>query len=1331
MPTSTEPTPTLTSLLPVGAAKTLDLTATSAPGLLLSNLLGVLTGTGTIRVESAERTVGADSVRVQGNAELNFLNLVRLPKLPVQLEAKPVPAGMRFTTAFALPAVGLRQLMSGFGAPALPLPSQFDLAFAGGPVQLQQSPNSLQLQYATTMTGLGPAAFLAKCTPAAQSRWQMAAALDLGSALLSSLPGLGALRVFESVFPLNSLLLVVSSADADGFDEGDFALPGLATGTPAISTDKLQQIDSVKKGLNLYGKWQLNSTKREQKLLRTLLGLDQNVSVVLQVGSDPSQGSSLYAHKDTTIKGMPFNCQFGGQLSEGKVNLFVNGTLEATIQGKAVQFDANLVFMPNGALLAGSMLGSVAFAGLTLSNLGLAIGLSWEGLPSLGIAATLTLASFNSSLAVLFDSAEPTKSMLAGAISDLTLNDVITTFTQTATPAQLADVLKQVKLSATSDQALVNASNAPLSAAEVQAVVTALDGRDLETVAAALAKIGIVVPSTSADVLLVAATPGQKWHLTDMAQVLHYELVKQGDSLRVALSPQLYVVPQDTSIGAMAFKQGFFINTKLSIFFFKATVKITVKPTEGIAVAGSLEPIVLGHKNLFSIHAASKPDVGASISLATFSQTVPAPAPAPPSTPALGQPYPNQPYNPGQPYPNQPYNPGQPYPNQPYNPSQPYQNQPFSNQPYPNQPYPNQPYPNQPYPNQPYPNYNPGQPYPNQPYQNQPYPNQPYSPYGPQGPGMMPPNYSPAPAPPAKPGQPAAAAAPLTVVKGPHFQLDGEVTLLGMQRGILVSIDGSGATFALTGTITPGVTADLSGRFTGKNDLRVDGSFNAGIGSIDFGPLGRLNLYTGVQGSLSLGVDSTHAWATFQGSVQGGGQKITLPSFDLSIETGSFAELPQKLLDLVRATLTDLFKDAAKWAAFVQQGFMTGVYDVSLTLTQYYRLSTGQMAQALVKAGYGLDYATSSIMNYSQEGIYGAAKALQSAGFAVGQVGDALVRASGFTGGMAGGMANGVASSVAGALRGANYGIQDVSRYLGGNLRVGSQDLLVIFRQAGYSVGEVNNYLQASFGASASAVANNLKSAGYALTTITPFLATNFKLPINELMSTYKAAGYTLTEATSAIKGAGYVVQDAGPAIRNAYRDSATATLGGLRDAGFAVKDAAQFIAKSFTLNDQALTAAMKGANCKAAEISGALATTFGTVPAVATQLLAAAGYGAAEVMGALKSSYNLPKEGAAQVLKALNCGSTEAANALRNGYGVAKEETARLLKNVGYDSVQTAQAIMSVYNVPRDEASRVLGVAGYAANEVNNALGTAGSAIASGATTVISGASGFFKKIF
>jgi hypothetical protein len=628
MPTS--PTiPTLANLLPVGNTKTLDLTAASAPGLLLGSLLDVLTGTSTIHLDNAERTESADSVRVLGNAELNFLNLVRLPKLPVLLEAKPLPGGLRFSTAFALPSVRLRQLMGGFGGPALPLPSQFDLAFAGGPVQVQQSPNSLQFQYATTLAGMGPAAFLAKCTPAAQSRWSLAAALDLGASPLSSLPGLGALRVFESVFPLGSLLLVLASSDEDGFDETDFALPGLATpGAQPISTTKLQQITDVKKGLNIYGKWQLNNNKREQKLLRKLLGLDQEVGVVLQVGADASQGSSLYATKTTTIKGMAFSCQFGGQLNEGTVNLFANGTLEATIQGRAVQFDANLVFMPNGALLAGSMLGSVSFSGLTLSNLGLAIGLSWEGLPSLGIAATLTLASFNSALAVLFDSAEPTKSMLAGAISDLTLNDVVTTFTQTATPAQLASVLKQVKLSATTDQLLRDANQALLSPAEVQAVATALDARDLETIATALAKVGIAVPTASADVLLVAATPGQKWHLTDLRTVLHYELVKQADGLRVALSPQLYVVPQDTSIGAMSFKRGFFINAKLTIFFLEAAVKILIKPTEGIAVAGNLAPIMLGHPNLFNLRSTTDATKGPSVSLATFSQTVAAP-PAP------------------------------------------------------------------------------------------------------------------------------------------------------------------------------------------------------------------------------------------------------------------------------------------------------------------------------------------------------------------------------------------------------------------------------------------------------------------------------------------------------------------------------------------------------------------------------------------------------------------------------------------------------------------------------------------------------------------------------
>lgn len=1324
MPTATDPTPTLAGLLPVGATKLLDLTAASAPGLPLASLLDVLAGAGTLRLSEAERTTTPDSVRVQGNAELNFLNLVRLPKLPISLEAKALPVGLRFTTAFALPTVRLRQLLGGFGGAALPLPSQFDLAFAGGPVQVQQSPNNLQFQYATTMAGLGPAAFLAKCTPAAQSRWQAAAALDLGATPLSGLPGLGVLRAVESVFPLSSLLLVVSSADADGFDEGDFALPELAAaGTPAISSDKLQQVDSVKKGLNVYGKWQLNSTKREQKLLRTLLGLDQQVSVVLQVGTDPGEGSSLYASKTTTIKGMPFSCQVGGQLSAGTVSLFVNGTLEATIQGRAVQFDANMVFMPNGALLAGSMLGTVAFAGITLSNLGLAVGLSWEGLPSLGIAATLTLASFNSALAVLFDSAEPTKSMLAGAISDLTLNDVVTTFTQTATPAQLADVLKQVRLTATSDQVLADGSQ---GAAALQAVVAALDGRDLDAIAAALAKVGIAVPTASAEVLLTTAVPGQKWHLTDLRTVLHYELTKQGDTLRVALSPQLYVVPQDTGIGALAFKQGFFINAKLTIFFLEASVKILVKPTEGIAAAGNLAPITLGHPNLFSLRAATDPTKGPSVSLATFSQTVaapPAPAPAPTPTPT---PAPNQPYNPGQPYqnqpygPNQPYTPGQPYPNQPYNPG--YGAYPGQPQPYTpgGGAYPGQPYgPGQPYPNQPY---NPGQPYQNQPYgPNQPYPNQPYNP----GYGGMPAGY---PQPPAAP-KPAAAPTPTTVVKGPHFQLDGELTLLGMKRGVAVNIDGSGATFALTGTITPGVTADFQGRFKGPKDLRVSGSVNVGIDSIDFGMLGRLNLYSGVQASVSLGVDSNRAWATFQGKVQAAGQTVTLPTLDLSIETGSFAELPQQLARLVRTALQDLFKDAAKWAAFVQQGLLTGVQDVGMVFASYYRLSADQMAQAFAKAGYNIDVATRTLMNYFGEGIFGAAKALKTVGYPVAYVGDSLARVGGYITSSAVGAAGNAAGAVASALGGAGYPIREVGSYLVNNLRVNPKDLVTVFQHSGYPLNEIGSYLQKDFRFTAGAVVGALKSAGYAMSTIAPFLAANFTLGLNELLGAYKEAGYALGEAAGAIKGAGYAVQDAGNALKSTYAASASATLGGLRTAGYAVQDAAQFVAKSFVLNDQALAASMKGANCAAAEVSGALVAAFGTTQATATQVLATVGYGGTELLGALKSTYNLPKEGAAQLVKALNYASTDAANALKNTYGVAREDAARLLKNVGYPADQTAQAVMGAYNVTRDEAGRVLGVVGYGANEVSNALGTAGNAIASGATTVINGIGGLFGR--
>src|SRR5262249_400683 len=157
----------------------------------------------------------------------------------------------------------------------------------------------------------------------------------------------------------------------------------------------------------------------------------------------------------------------------------------------------------NGVLISGTMQGTIRFSPVQLSNLVLVIGLDFEGIPSLGIAATLDISNFDSSVAIFFDSVDPAKSMVAGAISNVTLLDIARFLAgQQDIPPGLDTVLGLIGLKE------LKAFSMPASLAP------SLDNRDVSAISTAFKQYGsITLPGTSDLVLLVINKRGAVWHL--------------------------------------------------------------------------------------------------------------------------------------------------------------------------------------------------------------------------------------------------------------------------------------------------------------------------------------------------------------------------------------------------------------------------------------------------------------------------------------------------------------------------------------------------------------------------------------------------------------------------------------------------------------------------------------------------------------------------------------------------------------------------------------------------------------------------------------------------
>ncbi|UOG77334.1 hypothetical protein MTX78_23185 (plasmid) [Hymenobacter tibetensis] len=1324
-----------------------------------------------------------------------------------------------------LPTVKLSQLLRKFTSQSGLLPNAFDPTFEDGLVLIQRDSNNLVFRFATVMSTLGTVVFEAKRV---DSAWGAVAGISLGARKVSDLPGLSSLKNFEKVFQLQDLVLVVSS-----LDDEDFVFPNLTLfDSPALSAGglKLAAAGGILKGLNIYAKWQLDTSNKDQKLLRTFLGLQPSIAVVLQVGANPTQNSRLYVAYRTTIKGMELDCQFGGQLNAGKVSLFLTGELRVNIQGQPVRFNTTMLFVPNGAFLSGSMIGTVElpFLHLKLSNLGLAIGINAAAIPSVGFTATLSVDSFQSSLAVFLDSTDPSKSMLAGSVSDLTLHDVVTVFAQTSVPPELGEVLEQVGIEGTSDVFLASS------------VATALDNRELDTVAAALSAVSISMPSTPEQALLVEGEKGRSWFLTNMTTMLHYELVKQADTIRVRLNPQLYFAPQTTKIGALEFQQAFYINGKLKIFAFEAMVKIMVMPSKGIAVEGHMSPIIIGNANLFSILADSDPAKGPRISLATFSEAAPAsalvptappvatpttptptpataksaPAPAPsipysPQTaaqaqgaaksgalayaaaagaaqtpagipPSMGpgvppaQPMPNVPMPngsvPGMPYggPNMPYGPaGMPYngPGAPYGMSGP---QPGAygapNMPYgsPGIPYgaPGQQYgnPTMPYggaPGMPY--SAPGMPYgtpgmsyggaagipysgapimpaPGMPYGGPGMPGAPYStpgmPYGgpnmPYGPPNMPYGSSNAPSPYGNPTMPYGApnapyggpvvpapVAPVPVVQAPtlpvpttpqpqgqkpHFTLDGRITLLGMQRGVSINVDSSGAVFSLTGGIAPGITANLRGQFTSQASMGVGGSLEVGLGSIDLGVLGSVNISTGVQGSLELGADKSHVWANFKGGVQFGGQSLTLPTVSLDVKTSSLLELPKKLLELVKAALQDIFKDAEKWAKYVMQSVVTGVRDIGAVLHQWYRQTAEQMAKTLKEAGYMIIDVTRTLQTYFNRGVQGTLLVLKSTGYAIDQIGNSVRQYYGLT-----------AGGVASALQMGNYAVAEVGNYLKTGFGLSTSGIASALREGRYALNEVGAYMQTGFKLGASGVAEALKGGGYAVKEVGSYVQKGFNLAADALTSTLKDARFAAVEVASA--------------LQVAYGTVATHASALLKGVGYSAGEVGGALKGAYAQSEQQAAVVLRGVGYTADQVGSGLKSAYGSTAGGVAVALKGAGYAVNEVGGALKSAYGSTAGGVAVALKGAGYAVNEVGNFVKNGFGLGANDLRTALAGANFATDQVNGFFNSLGGSFADNAKN-------AVNTVAKGATNAANTVASGVTNVANHTGNFFSSL-
>lgn len=459
------------------------------------------------------------------------------------------------------------------------LPESFDFTLTQSTIVLEKEGDNYHLKLATLVDGFG---FMALDLLNGSQGKGVIFGINIDGNKLGDFFGLGDLSEFNKVFHLDKLVLIASTTeltnysfpDADEFD------------VPAFKKLEVHNPNGghLLPGLNFMATWTIDASNSTQNMLGKLLNLDFTaaMAIVLQIGTNNVY--KLFAAMDAEICKHKIHGEIGAAYSDGKISFYVSGDLEVTIQDNPVEFHLEVGVTTGGAYGSGTMIASksIDFGCFKIQQLALQIGVSWEGVPSFGVAGSITAGDrFNSSIAVLFDSEDPTRSMVAGSVSDVSLADIFDVFLpEDCESKRLAEesindvreVLGWFRLSGTNSFDISTD------------LIDALDNVDLKAISDELAKYDVSIPTDISQVYYSIGKPGESWFIAALepGKPRYYEIFRETDSasgtdvLRVSTEAQIYVVPQNTRIGALEYTQGFYLNGKLSIkdFFLEAEVDI-------------------------------------------------------------------------------------------------------------------------------------------------------------------------------------------------------------------------------------------------------------------------------------------------------------------------------------------------------------------------------------------------------------------------------------------------------------------------------------------------------------------------------------------------------------------------------------------------------------------------------------------------------------------------------------------------------------------------------------------------------------------------------------
>ncbi|MEZ4513360.1 MAG: hypothetical protein R3C62_15945 [Chloroflexota bacterium] len=469
---------------------------------------------------------------------------------------------------------------------------------------------------------------------------------NLSGSALSSATGMDALKVFDDFFTTANLMMALSTSDQNA--SFAFDIPTLP---PELKMVFPSDVVQIRKGITFMAMVEFSRLSDPNSLIYKILQ-KLNLADVAVIGAVQVTPDNFILFVGVSVEtavltqttpsapttpnnNLPLNGQFGGgdnhlkvvaylKMQADPLEIALGGWLEfdmTTNSGpfqfqRGMQFGIAITVVANGFTLVGTMMGTwqnvFGLTGVDLSNAAIVIGVDWEGLPTLGFAGTLTTSGltdqgFQGSLAIIVNSENPAQSVLSGAVSDLTLADIVHTLAGIAT-TDFDDVFKEIAIEGYPEHALTYSTdleNALNVASQGGSTKNAAYNAAVQAIQSAFAAASDETITTQLLVVKPENTTQPTWYITDNGhELMHYELTQPtvGGSISVAKEAQLYIAPEASDWGnGLKFDQGFHVSGIFKFLLLEVAIDIEVDKSKGAYADVYLAPIILGDKRLFSI----------------------------------------------------------------------------------------------------------------------------------------------------------------------------------------------------------------------------------------------------------------------------------------------------------------------------------------------------------------------------------------------------------------------------------------------------------------------------------------------------------------------------------------------------------------------------------------------------------------------------------------------------------------------------------------------------------------------------------------------------------